>query len=186
MEIQEIKQIAAFLPCYEKGRGQGIKIYYRNGETGFLHLAMRTFLAKTAGLFAVSLRESRKRYGLLLDRKNLVPLVLTPYLLYVPLKARIPAVPGDPAYGYFRLRSIIEINREPQPCTLLLEGGHNLTINQSYCAPAVTCRRRGNWKICWLVSFCKSWIPAPAVRTAIYNSALPTKNAISLPIKKKA
>ena len=132
MEIQEIKQIAAFLPCYEKGRGQGIKLYYRNGETGFLHLAMRTFLAKTAGLFAVSLRESRKRYGLLLDRKNLVPLVLTPYLLYVPLKARIPAVPGDPAYGYFRLRSIIEINREPQPCTLLLEGGHNLTINQSY------------------------------------------------------
>ena len=118
LEIQEIKQIAAFLPCYEKGRGQGIKIYYRNGETGFLHLAMRTFLAKTAGLFAVSLRESRKRYGLLLDRKNLVPLVLTPYLLYVPLKARIPAVPGDPAYGYFRLRSIIEINREPQPCTV--------------------------------------------------------------------
>ena len=174
MEIQEIKQIAAFLPCYEKGRGQGIKIYYRNGETGFLHLAMRTFLAKTAGLFAVSLRESRKRYGLLLDRKNLVPLVLTPYLLYVPLKARIPAVPGDPAYGYFRLRSIIEINREPQPCTLLLEGGHNLTINQSYRSTRRHLQAR-KLKICWLVSFFKSWIPVRTVRTAIYNSALPTK-----------
>ena len=59
------------------------------------------------------------------------PLVLAPFLLYVPIKYRVPLISGDPAYGYFRLRSVLEIHESHQTGTLILEGGHDISVLQS-------------------------------------------------------
>lgn len=132
METHEIMQIAAFIPDYQSGAGHGIKIFYRDGSTGWIHCSFRSYIKKLAKTFTVNLQEARRRYGAVIGRKNLIPLVLSPFLLFVPLKARKPLVPGDPAYGYFRLRSVQEVVSTPQSCLLLLEGGHTLPIIQSY------------------------------------------------------
>ncbi|HHX74741.1 MAG TPA: hypothetical protein GX699_07545 [Firmicutes bacterium] len=132
MEIRDIMRIAAFLPEYQSGAGQSVYVFFRDGTTGWLQVGMRSFLRQIARAFTVNLQEARKQYGPLIGKSNLVPLVLSPFLLYVPLKTRKPLIPGDPAYGYFRLRSVIEVAAHPAPCTLTLEGGNKLTIIQSY------------------------------------------------------
>lgn len=132
MEAHDIMQIAAFVPEYQKGTGPSIKIYFRNGSTGWIQCSFRSFIKNLAKTFAVNLQEARHRYGAVIGSKNLIPLVLSPLLLFVPLKARKPLVPGDPTYGYFRLRSVQEVIPSPPSCLLLLEGGHQLSIIQSY------------------------------------------------------
>lgn len=132
MELSEMMKIAAFLPGYKVGVGQGTEIIFRDGTIGWLTLGVRSFTIKLANIFALNLKEMRRRFGPIVGQKNLVPLALAPFFLYVPLKAKTPLVVGDPAYGYFRLRSILSVNPNPQPCTLQLEGGYRLTLNQSY------------------------------------------------------
>jgi len=132
LEAHEIIQIAAFIPDYQSGAGHSVKIYYRDGSIHWLQCSFRSFIKNLAKTFAVNLQEARRRYGPVIGSKNLIPLVLTPFLLFVPLKARKPLVPGDPAYGYFRLRSVQDVISSPPSCLLLLEGGHKLPIIQSY------------------------------------------------------
>ena len=131
METHEIMQIAAFIPDYQSGAGHGIKIFIVM-VLPVDSLQFRSYIKKLAKTFTVNLQEARRRYGAVIGRKNLIPLVLSPFLLFVHLKARKPMVPGDPAYGYFRLRSVQEVVSTPQSCLLLLEGGHTLPIIQSY------------------------------------------------------
>ena len=70
------------------------------------------------------------------DCKNLA-LALSPlYCLYRSNQGA--SVKGDCAYGYFKLRSLWEVLPNPAPTTLVLEGGHRLTIKQSY---RIACRR---------------------------------------------
>ena len=132
MLLEEIVRIAAFMPVYGVGLGQGIRIVFRDGTANCQELGIRSFIGRLANSFAVNLKASRHRFGVLTGQKNLVPLVLAPLLLYVPLKTRIPLISGDPAYGYFRLRSIVAVSGHPPPCTIRLEGGVDITLNQSY------------------------------------------------------
>ena len=85
-----------------------------------------------AKFFTVSVKEMRGKYGPLIGQTNLVPLVLSPFLLYVPIKVRTPRVSGDPTYGYFRLRSVMGVAQRPEPCSLVLEGDHGVTVKQSF------------------------------------------------------
>jgi competence protein ComFB len=73
----------------------------------------------------------RRKYGPLIGQTNLVPLVLSPFMLFVPIKVRTPRVSGDPTYGYFRIRSVMGVAQMPEPCSLVLEGDHRLTVKQS-------------------------------------------------------
>ncbi|NLZ38305.1 MAG: hypothetical protein GX893_01680 [Firmicutes bacterium] len=132
MRTSDIVKIAAFVPIYENNLGQCIKIFFRNGQTGLVDLSMRSFLKNAAKAFSLDLQEMRRRLAALTGQKNLLPLALSPFLLYIPLKCRKPIVKGDGAYGYFRLRSLLTAAADPPPCTLTLEGGHQLTICQSY------------------------------------------------------
>ncbi|NLZ93624.1 MAG: hypothetical protein GX922_06395 [Firmicutes bacterium] len=138
MKARELMKVAAFIPIYQNDLGQCIKIFYRNGQTGMVNLSMRSFLQRIAKAFSLDLQEMRRSLGPLTGQKNLLPLALSPLLLYVPLKSRKPAVKGDSAYGYFRLRSVLAVVAVPAPCTLTLEGGHQLTICQSY---RIACKR---------------------------------------------
>jgi competence protein ComFB len=132
LDTRDVFRLAAFTPAYHEGVGQGLKIYFRDGTTGWVPSGMRSFLRRLANVFTVDLQEARRKYGMLIGQKNLIPLMLAPFLIYVPIKTRNPLVKGDPTYGYFRLRSIFAVHPEPKPCTIFLEGNHELTVIQSY------------------------------------------------------
>lgn len=138
MQIRDIQRMVAFLPIDKEGIGQCVQLYFRNGETGVAAVGLRSFLKQVAKLYALDITEMRKRLGPVMGCKNLVPLSLSPLLLFVPLKTRVPSVKGDSAYGYFKLRSLREVLAKPAPSTLILEGGHSLTIKQSF---RIVCQR---------------------------------------------
>jgi len=128
----DISKIVAFLPDYREGVGQGLMIYYNDGTTCWLSQGLRSFMGGLAKFFAVSVKDMRRKYGPLIGQTNLVPLVLSPFVVFVPVKVRIPRVSGDPTYGYFRLRSVQGVVQEPEPCSLVLDGDHRLTVIQSF------------------------------------------------------
>jgi competence protein ComFB len=134
----EILRIAAFIPGYKEGVGQGLIVFLRDGSTVWLNQGLRSFINQLANFFAINLQEARRKFGPLLGQVNLVPLPLSPALLFVPVKVHSPLVSGDPAYGYFRLRSVLRVSHQPAPCTIELEGIHVITVTQSYRG---TCRK---------------------------------------------
>ncbi|HZK25152.1 MAG TPA: hypothetical protein VFC74_07165 [Oscillospiraceae bacterium] len=138
MQIRDMQRMVAFLPIDKTGIGQCVQLYFRDGETSVAAVGLRSFLQQLAKLYLLNLSEMRKRLGPIIGCKNLVPLALSPIIIFVPLKTRVPSVKGDCAYGYFKLRSLLEVLAKPAPSTLILKGGHRLTIKQSY---RLVCRR---------------------------------------------
>ncbi|GFP29010.1 hypothetical protein [Candidatus Hakubella thermalkaliphila] len=53
MQLQEILQIAAFVPSYIDGLGQGLKIYYRDGNVGSHAVSLHSFIRRMARVFTV-------------------------------------------------------------------------------------------------------------------------------------
>lgn len=131
MNSRDIIRIAAFLPQDNKGSGQNVSVVFRDGSSALMETGLRSFITKLANAFTINVKETRKLFGPIVSQKNLIPLVLAPFLLYVPIKSRIPLISGDPAYGYFRLRSVLEVHDSHQRCTLILEGGHDIPVLQS-------------------------------------------------------
>lgn len=131
MQIRDIMRIAAFIPSYRSGLGAGLAVLFRDGSTGWVDVRLRSFIGRLASAFTVDVSESRRRFGPIVGQKNLVPLILAPLFLYVPIKTRIPLVSGDPAYGYYRLRSVLKLSPDPAPSTIHLEGGQEVTVQQS-------------------------------------------------------
>jgi hypothetical protein len=132
LDIQEVLRLAAFTPSCRDGVGNGVYLLFRDGSHGWANTGLRSFVKRLATVFTINLQESRRIYGQVIGQRNLIPLVLAPRLIYVPVKTRFPEIKGDPAYGYFRLRSILAVYPGPGPCTLALEGGHKVEVMQSY------------------------------------------------------
>lgn len=128
---REILQAAAFVPVYKNDAGQGVLFFFRDGSKRWLPKSPRALLNHLGKMFAIDLREARRRFSPLVGTINLCPIPVTPFCIFVPVKVRKPLLKGDSAYGYFRLRSIQDIEESPPPCTLHLEGGHRLTVLQA-------------------------------------------------------
>ena len=178
METYEIMRIAAFIPQYQEGTGQGVNVFFRDGSAVWHQLGLRSFINKLAKVFTLNLQESRRRFGPIIGRQNLIPLVLSPFLLYVPLKTRKPMIAGDPTYGYFRLRSLLEVAADPKPCTLLLEGGSKLTITQSYravCSHLRAARKLETYLIEHLIQLMDEGIMVEYMQEATTNAILDRK-----------
>lgn len=130
LPFSEIFKLVAFIPSYREGEGQGLCLLFCDGERKWLSQGLRPFLRHLSQLFAVDHRQARQRFGPLLGQVNLVPLALTPFLIFFPVKVCKPVISGDPAYGYLRLRSVVQVKTEALSCTLHLEGGHQVTACQ--------------------------------------------------------
>ena len=48
-----------------------------------------------------------------------------------PLKVHTPKVPGDPAYGYFLIQSIVRIEKSEEGSLVLLKNGVSVSIAQA-------------------------------------------------------
>jgi competence protein ComFB len=154
LPLSEILEIVAFTPAYRDGAGSGLTVYYRDGTVRWLSRGLKGFIQQLAGSFSVNLSEMKKNFGPLLGQVNLFPLALGPFLLFVPLKIQKPRLPGDPAYGYFKLRSLQQVSDEPAPCTVMLDGGHILTLRQSQRAVRSRLRTARRLEIMLLEQYC--------------------------------
>jgi hypothetical protein len=130
LSFQEILKLAAFIPSYREGEGQGLWLLFRDGGSEWLSQGLRSLLRQLCSLFAVDHRQARQHYGLLLGQANLVPLALSPFLIFFPVKVQKPVVSGDAAYGYLHLRSVLAVKTDSSPLTFHLEGGHRVTACQ--------------------------------------------------------
>jgi len=155
LSLTEILSIVAFVPVYQEGVGQELKIYCQDGTVRALSGSMKAFVRQLARFFSINLAEMRKRFGPLLGQVNLVPLALAPFLLFVPLKVRKPRLGGDPAYGYFKLRSLTDVRAEPAPCTVKLIGGHQVTLQQSHRAVRIRLQRARQLEALALEQHCR-------------------------------
>lgn len=155
LSLAEILEIVAFAPVYRDGAGAGLNVYYRNGMVRWLARSLKGFVQQLARFFSVSLTDLKKNFGPLLGQVNLFPLALGPFLLFVPLKIRKPRLPGDPAYGYFRLRSLLRVEALPAPCTVALEGGHILTLRQTQRAVRSRLRTARRLEVLLLEQYCR-------------------------------
>ncbi len=131
MLLKDVLQVAAFVPSYADGSGQGLEIYFRDGTVGWQGVSLHSYIRRMARVFTVNVQEARQKYAPLVGQKNLIPLVFEPFLVYVPIKVKTPLIKGDPAYGYFRLRSVLQVAETPGLCTLHLEGGQQIAVIQA-------------------------------------------------------
>jgi competence protein ComFB len=155
LSLAEILEIVAFAPVYRDGAGEGLNVYYRDGTVRWLARSLKGFVRQLARFFSVNLTDLKKNFGPLLGQVNLFPLALSPLLLFVPLKIRKPRLPGDPAYGYFKLRSLTRIGPLPTPCSVALEGGHTLTLQQTLRAVRSRLRAARRLEMLLLEQYCR-------------------------------
>jgi len=155
LSLTEVLEIVAFVPAYRDGAGSGLNVYYRDGTVRWLARSLKGFIQQLARCFSINLAEMKKNFGPLLGKVNLFPLALGPFLLFVPLKVRKPRLAGDPAYGYFKLRSLLKVSAQPAPCTVALEGGLTLTLSQSERAVRSRLRLSRRLEILLLEQYCR-------------------------------
>ena len=65
----------AFVPMNAKDQGDSVQLYLKDGSTELLNMQCETFLNKLLHHFGTSLSVNRSRYGTLVGKKQLVPIV---------------------------------------------------------------------------------------------------------------
>ncbi|ARP44606.1 hypothetical protein GTHT12_03739 (plasmid) [Geobacillus thermodenitrificans] len=78
MDWKEVKLFTsagqAFVPVNVEGRGDSVKLLFRNGETKQLDMQCSSFLKQLLMFFGTSVSINRHRYGELVGKKQLVPM----------------------------------------------------------------------------------------------------------------
>jgi hypothetical protein len=77
VSFHEVLKIAAFIPTYREGVGQGLTLFFRDGSSGWMEQGIRSFIIQLARYFTINLQEARRKFGQLLGQVNLTPLALS-------------------------------------------------------------------------------------------------------------
>jgi hypothetical protein len=117
-------ELAMLMPIYVPGGGDMTEIVTEGGERWIDPRPVPLVLKSVARYYGVDLVAVRERYGDILGRRLNVPLPLSPHLVLIPLKMRLPRVQKDGTTGYVATRCIERIRpcEEPNRCCLLLGG----------------------------------------------------------------
>ncbi|CUH94452.1 hypothetical protein P22_0518 [Propionispora sp. 2/2-37] len=109
----EAESITAIFPKYT-ATGDHTVIYLCSGKqlTGKTRVA--TVIRKLANARAIDLYTLKKQTAAITQRSILQPLPLTPSLILVPVKIRIPRLPGDSSTGYFNYRAVTGVSPGPE------------------------------------------------------------------------
>lgn len=123
------ESIAALLPEYT-GAGDHTLLYTAAGDKIATAQRPATFIRRLARTWAVDLTALKKQTALTTQRAILQPLPICPTLTLVPVKVRLPRIPGDTSIGYINVHCVTGLNacqptnRPADPKTLIcLQGG---------------------------------------------------------------
>lgn len=121
--------IAALVPEYTD-TGDHTLLYTAAGDKIATAQRTATFIRKLARTWAVDLAALKKQTALTTQRAILQPLPICPSLTLVPVKVRLPRIPGDTSIGYVNVHCVTgfdacqSANSPAAPKTLIcLQGG---------------------------------------------------------------
>jgi hypothetical protein len=101
--------IAALEPCYGKEGGNATRIYSTGGKISEDSRSLQTVLKKITAFYDKDLTHLRRKYGKLLSCTLNAPLPLSPTLVLVPFKMRLPHFKQDGATGYINACQVKEV-----------------------------------------------------------------------------
>jgi hypothetical protein len=121
--------INCFVPIYDENGGNITKVYLDDGTFIIDNRRLTLVIEKIAGVFAVDLKNVRKKYSKLIDRKNTIPIPLHQDLILVPVKMRKPVAREDGAWGYIVLSKVQAYSNHPtKPNSIEITFGDGTTI----------------------------------------------------------
>ncbi len=123
--------LMAFIPVYLELEGNCTVLYTLQGEEVYVNKSLRSVLTLISKYFLIDLKESRKYYGNLLNRKNLVPIPFNGKNIFIPLKTRKPLFKNDGATGYINISSIEEIKSVGGETLIYLINNYKVTCLSS-------------------------------------------------------
>ena len=101
--------IAAFLPEYIDLKGNCTIVYGKNAKKIIVEKSIKTVIKQIARYYMLDLNEAKKRYKPLVFSSNLIPIALSKWDVFVPVKTRKPMYKNDGAFGYMNIKYVKDI-----------------------------------------------------------------------------
>lgn len=134
MDLEKVEQFLsagqAFLPTNVENKGDSVKLFYKDGSIELLDMQCESFLAKLLAYFGISVSANRNRYGKLVGKKQLVPIVLSYGITLIPFNVRDP-IGRQSRIGWFVTKDISRFKKETQHKTLILFAKHEISVMHS-------------------------------------------------------
>lgn len=121
----------AFIPINANGKGDSVQLYLKDGSVEVLDMQCDSFLNKLLYYFGTSVSANRNRYGGLVGKRQLVPIVLTYGVTLIPYMVREP-IGRQSRLGWFIAREIDYFIKKSKNKTLIqLSQEHEITVLHS-------------------------------------------------------
>lgn len=108
--IKYLSNCCAFAPYYEKNKGKGTKIYFKNGGTIYIKYSISKVLGDYCAINRRSVAQLRGISEKLLLKKTLNPIYVDNSAMLIPVKTIKPMIVGDKCFGYINTRYIKDLN----------------------------------------------------------------------------
>jgi hypothetical protein len=120
----------AFLPINIDNIGDSVQLVFKDGSTETLEIKCEAFLDKLLYYFGTSVSANRDRYGKLVGKKQLVPIVLSYGITLVPYNVREP-IGRQSRIGWFIAKEISDFCKETQHKTVVQLSQHEISVFHS-------------------------------------------------------
>jgi hypothetical protein len=120
----------AFVPVNAENKGDSVEVYFKDGSTELLDMQCEAFLSKLLSYFGTSVSVNRNRYGKLIGKKQLVPIVLSYGITLIPYNVREP-IGKQTRFGWFIAKEISHFCKKSQHTTLVQLDQHEISVMHS-------------------------------------------------------
>jgi hypothetical protein len=120
----------AFIPIYAANKGDSVQLLFKDGTIEILDMSCQSFLEKLLYYFGTSISANRNRYGKLVGRKQLVPIILSYGITLVPLNVR-DQIGYQTRIGWFLAKEIVGFCKASQNNTFVQFTQHEINVMHS-------------------------------------------------------
>ncbi len=120
------KGVCAVIPIYSDEFGNATKIMTKDGTSHLIDRTIRTILKLICQYYGVDIISTRKKYGKIINMRNVIPIPLSHNLVLIPFKMRRPISLKDGSYGYVNYFLIEEVYREEGQTIIKLKNNNKL------------------------------------------------------------
>lgn len=120
----------AFIPVNVEGKGDCMQVHWKDGTTEVVDVRSEAFLSEVLTHFGTSVTVNRNRYGTLVGKKQLVPIVLSYGITLIPYNVREP-IGKQARVGWFIAREISEMVKQSRQETAIVLDKHKITVHHS-------------------------------------------------------
>lgn len=120
----------AFIPINADNRGDSVQLLFKDGSMELLDMKIGSFLGKVLYYFGTSISANRNRYGKLVGKKQLVPVVLTYGITLIPFNVREP-IGNQTRIGWVIAREVLDFEKKSQHETTIQLNNHDINVLHS-------------------------------------------------------